>query len=103
MKTDGSLCRKSAKVWQELEQARLLGHIDRIVFAHEGQPSSLGMSLAIQHQVQAAPFFLVEREDDSIQVYTAYSRFLKEVLNYQVSESDEISEMMASYPDLDFI
>ena len=103
VKADGNLCRKSAEVWEKLKEAQLLGQIDRIVFAQENKPSSQGLSLAIQHQVTAAPFFIVEQEDGSTQVYTAYSRFLQEVLNYQVSESEEISEMMASNPDLDFI
>lgn len=103
VKVDGSLCRKSAEVWEKLKEAQLLNRIDRIVFAHADRPSSLGRSLANQHKVTAAPFFIVEQEDGSTQVYTIYSHFLKEVLNYRVSESEEISEMMASNPDLDFI
>ena len=103
VKVDGSLCRKSARVWQKLQQAQLLNQIDRIIFAHANKPSNQGLSLAIEHQVTAAPFFIVEQEDGYTQVYTAYSRFLKEAFDYQVSESEEISEMMASNPDLDFI
>ena len=103
VKVDGSLCRKSARVWEKLQQAQLLNQIDRIVFAQANKPSNQGLSLAIQHQVAAAPFFIVEQEDGSTQVYTAYSDFFQKVLNYQVSEIEEISEIMASNPDLDFI
>lgn len=103
VKTDGNLCRKSAEVWEKLKEAQLLSQIDCIIFAHEDKPSSQGISLAIKHQVTAAPFFIVEQVDGSIQVYTAYSILLKEVFNYQVSESEKISEVMASDPYLDFI
>ncbi len=103
VKANGNLCRKSAEVWEKLTEARLLSQIDRVIFAQENQPSSQGMSLAIQYQVRAAPFFIVEQENGSTQIYTAYSRFCKEVLNYQVAESETISEIMASHPELDFI
>ncbi len=82
VKEDGSLCRKSAEVWSELQEARLLSHIDRIVFAHEHKPQGKGMSLAIKHQVSKAPFFIVEQENNPSQVYTDYSQFLREVLKY---------------------
>lgn len=83
VKADGSLCRKSGEVWANLQAAKLLGHIDRIVFAHPSKPQGEGMSLAIKHQVNAAPFFIVERDTDSDQVYTDYSCFLNEVLQIE--------------------
>lgn len=103
IKADGNLCRKSAEVWEKLREARLLNQIDRLVFAHEQKPSSLGLSLAVKHEVTTAPFFIVEQGDGYTQVYTAYSRFLKEVLDYKVSESEEILEIMTSHTELDFI
>lgn len=84
VKADGCLCRKSNEVWTDLQASRLLGRIDRIVFAHADKPQGEGMSLAIKHQVRAAPFFIVEREDDSEEVYTDYSYFLQEILNVGV-------------------
>ncbi len=87
VKADGSLCRKSAEVWSELQAARLLSHIDRIVFAHEHKPQGKGMSLAIKHQVSKAPFFIVEQENNPSQVYTDYSQFLQEVLKYPNNHS----------------
>ena len=81
VKSDGCLCRKSAEVWSKLESARLLSHIDRIVFARERDLQSEGMSLAIEHRVDAAPFFIVE-EDGVREVYTDYDLFLQEVIGY---------------------
>ena len=103
IKADGNLCRKSSDVFKRLQRERLLGYIDRIIFAHETQPSSEGQILAAKYQVDRAPFFIVQQDNNSTQAYTSYSRFLLEVLDRQVSESEEIAEIMASSPDLDFI
>lgn len=102
IKPDGSLCRKSAEVSQKLEQLNLSDRIDTVVFADEREYSSPGLELARRHGVQAAPFFIVEQENQ-IQIYTKYSRFLKEVLGHQTSQSEEINEIMAQHRDLDFI
>ncbi|VEP13545.1 conserved hypothetical protein [Hyella patelloides LEGE 07179] len=101
--TDGNLCRKSADVWERLQKERLLGYIDRIIFAHETKPNSEGLILAAKHQVERAPFFIVQQDDNSTQVYTSYARFLSEALDRQVAEKEEIAEIMASSADLDFI
>lgn len=102
IRPDGSLCRKSAEVSEKLEQLNLSDRIDQVVFADEREFSSPGLELARLHGVEAAPFFIVEREEGT-QVYTKYSRFLKEVLGHQTSESEEITEIMAQNPDLDFL
>jgi hypothetical protein len=99
---DGSLCRKSAEVYQKLENLNLSDRINTIIFADERESFSPGFELAKRHGVQAAPFFLVEQED-STQVYTKYSRFLAEVLGHNISETEEIAEIMAQHPGLDFI
>ena len=102
IRPDGSLCRKSAEVSEKLDQLNLSDRIDTVVFADEREFSSPGLELARRHGVQAAPFFIVEQEEDT-RVYTKYSRFLKEVLGHQTSESEEIKEIMAQNPDLDFL
>ncbi|MEM8721340.1 MAG: hypothetical protein AAGE84_18925 [Cyanobacteria bacterium P01_G01_bin.39] len=102
IRPDGSLCRKSAEVTQKLDQLKLSDRINTVIFADEREYSSPGLELARRHGVQAAPFFIVEQKDCT-QVYTKYSRFFKEVLGHQTSESDEINEIMAQHPDLDFI
>ncbi|NJL83809.1 MAG: hypothetical protein HC890_14350 [Chloroflexaceae bacterium] len=103
IKRDGQPCAKSAKVLGDLNSRGLLPQIHRIVAADEGDPDSEGYELAAQFQVEAAPFFLVERDGGDIQVYEAYARFLKEVFQQEPSEAEEIAEMMAQNPDLDFI
>ena len=103
IKADGNLCRQSAKVFEKLKKLSLIDRIDHIVFADERKRSSIGWDLAVKHSVKAAPFFIVEQEDGSSQVYTRYSRFLREVLGHNPIESEEIAEIMAQNPELDFI
>ena len=102
IRSDGSLCRKSAEVSEKLDQLNLSDRINTVVFADEREFSSPGLELARMHGVKAAPFFIVEQEEKT-HVYTKYSRFLKEVLGHHTSESEEINEIMAQNPDLDFL
>ena len=103
IKLDGNLCRKSAKVFSNLKELNLIKQIDNIIFADERHTSSEGLSLAIKHGVKSAPFFIVEQEDGSTQIYTTYFRFLEEVLEHKTAEEDEVMEIMAQNPELDFI
>lgn len=103
IKKDGNSCRKSAKVLKDLEKLNLLDKIDEIIAADERQQSSSeGFDLAKKYNVSSAPFFIVEN-DGVTKIYTAYYRFMKDVFNVVVSEDDEISEMMAQNPELDYI
>ncbi len=103
IKSDGNLCRKSADVFEKLKQADLVKKIDHIVFADERKRTSKGLSLAIKHGVQSAPFFIVNQEDGSTQVYTRYYNFVEEVLEEKTSEQESVLEILAQNPDLDFI
>ncbi|MBU2887085.1 hypothetical protein KO507_15050 [Gilvimarinus agarilyticus] len=78
---DGSPCRKCADVLHKLEQGGYLAQIDQIVEAIETDPDSRGMQLAKQYEVDRAPFFLVEQDDGSTEVYTVYLKFQMEVLD----------------------
>jgi len=80
IKKDGSPCRKCADVERRLSEAGLLHRMDQIAIADERDPHSQGMVLARKYRVDAAPFFVVEREGEEAQVYTVYFRFLKEVM-----------------------
>ncbi|PAX46950.1 hypothetical protein [Brunnivagina elsteri] len=102
IKTDGNLCRKSARVLNELESLDLLHRIDEIISADERQATSEGFTLANKYQVQSAPFFIVE-DDGLIRLYTAYYQFMKDVFQVSISEEDEISEIIARNPELDYI
>jgi hypothetical protein len=103
IKQDGQPCAKSARVLADLAERGLLDQIDHIITADERDPASEGYALAAQYRVEAAPFFMITTEDGTTQVYRAYHRFLKEILNQNASEADEVAEIMAQNPDLDFI
>ncbi len=103
IKSDGNLCRKSADVFEKLKQANLVEKIDHIIFADERKKTSEGLSLALQHGIKTAPFFIVNKEDGSTEVYTRYCNFLEEVLEEKTSEQESVLEILAQNPDLDFI
>jgi len=63
---------------------------------------TLGMQFAAQHQVEQAPFFIVEEESGVVRIYTVFYRFLKEVLDRPVAEQKEIAELMHQHPNLDY-
>ncbi|MGD8176617.1 hypothetical protein [Marinimicrobium sp. ARAG 43.8] len=100
---DGSPCPKCADVLQKLEASGHMDRIDRIIVADERDPDSPGMTLAHQLQVDRAPFFVVEREGQAPEIYTVYLKFVREVLEQETRESDELKEIMKDNPDLDFL
>jgi hypothetical protein len=103
IKLDGNPCKKSAKVLSELENLNLLDRIDEIITADERQPSSEGFILASKFQVKSAPFFIVEDDDSSIRLYTAYFQFIRDIFNISLPEKDTILEIMAQNPEVDYI
>jgi len=103
IKADGSPCPKCNDVQQKLEENDQLKFIDSTVIADERDPESEGMLIAKQYGVERAPFFVIEEEVKEAVIYTVYLKFVKEVLNQQTSNKDEISDIMDSNPDLDFL
>ena len=102
-KADDSACRKCGKVQERHEKYGLLEQIDRTVIADERDGDSEGMQLARQHQVETAPFFLVEEEGREPVIYTIYFKFVNEVLNRETREDDAARDILDSNPDLDFL
>lgn len=100
---DGSPCRKCGDVLQRLEESGHLSRIDEIVVADERDPTSPGMLLAAELSVDRAPFFVVERDDGATEVFTVYFKFVKEVLEQETEEKDELKEILDQNPDLDFL
>jgi hypothetical protein len=100
---DGTPCKKCGDVLAKLESSGQMSAIDRIVIADERDPSSEGMVLAQQHDVNRAPFFLIEEEGKETQIYTVYMKFVKEVLEQKTEEKDELREIMENSDDLDFL
>ncbi|MAR93356.1 MAG: hypothetical protein SV765_06965 [Pseudomonadota bacterium] len=100
---DGSPCKKCGEVFNRLEESGHMDRIDEILVADERDPTSAGMLLAAELQVDRAPFFVVEQDDGSQQVYTVYFKFVKEVLDQITEEKDELKEILHNNPDLDFL
>ena len=73
---DGELCKKCREVSERLESEGLIEMINHISIADERDPESEGMRLARQHNVERAPFFLVE-EDGNITAFDIYFKFKK--------------------------
>lgn len=103
IKADGSPCRKCADVLNRLEREGFLDDIDRVVVADERDSQSEGMRLAGRHRVERAPFFIVEDGVGAPRVYTVYFQFLKDVLRKRTDEHEELAELLAQHPELDFI
>lgn len=80
IKADGSPCKKCAEVEQRLIKNDQMQYIDEVIIADERDMESQGMLLAKQYQVDRAPFFLVDRQDQATEVYTVYFKLVKEIL-----------------------
>ena len=100
---DGSPCKKCGEVLERMEQEDQLRLIDEIIVADERDPASAGMVLASELAVERAPFFVVQRDDGSREVYTIYLKFVKDVLQARTSEAEELKEVLDNSADLDFL
>jgi hypothetical protein len=103
IKLDGQPCRKCLEVEKRLRDAGAFEKLDAVVIADERDPASEGMRLAARYGVNEAPFFVVERDDDSVEIHTVYFRFMKEVMGKAQSEQDELAELAEKSRALDFI
>lgn len=102
IQADGNPCRKCGDVLERIGRDGVWNRIDRVAIADERDPSSEGMRLAEHHGVERAPFFLVERPGEPVQVYTVYMRLLREVLQKKADERQEVADLMDT-AELDFI
>lgn len=99
---DGSLCKKCREVEDKMRATGQLSQIDRIVIADEADDQSEGMLLAAHYNIDRAPFFIVEHEGQDPVIYTIYFKFVKEVLDAETSEEEELAEIINDN-DLDFL
>lgn len=102
IKADGSPCKKCGEVSERLEKADQMKFIDEVVIADERDPGSAGMILARDLAVERAPFFVVENDAGETKVYTVYFKFVKEVLNQQGNDKEELKDIL-DQNDLDFL
>ena len=100
---NGEPCRKCADVERRLVDSGYMDRIDETVIADERDESSLGMKLADQHQVDLAPFFIVQDNTDT-RVYTVYFKFIKEEFEKNASATrHDAEDTLRANPDLDYI
>jgi len=74
--SSGELCKKCQEVSDRLGSEDLINSIDHIAIADERDADSEGIRLAQKHQVERAPFFLVE-ENGEVTVFDIYFKFKK--------------------------
>ena len=112
---NGEPCAKCADVERRLERSGLMSRIDCVVVADERDEDSEGMQLARFHQVEIAPFFLVDTDDETA-IYTVYLKFVREVFGGEPKQSsrteggecenaavEEAQDLLRANPDLDFV
>lgn len=73
---NGEMCKKCQEVSDRLSKEGLIEHINQIAIADERDGDSVGMQLASKHQVERAPFFLIE-DGGEIIVFDIYFKFKK--------------------------
>lgn len=100
---DSSACAKCADVIEKLETSGQMARIDETLIADERDPESPGMRLAKRHQVDRAPFFVVEKAGQEPVIYTVYLKFVKEVLEQKTDQNEELKEILRNNSDLDFL
>jgi phosphoadenosine phosphosulfate reductase len=79
--SNGQPCNKCIQAEQTLRNRGLWDKIDEVVWAIEGDEESPGMRIAREHDVELAPFFLVQDDDGKTRTFTSTLGFIKEVLN----------------------
>lgn len=85
---DGSDCRKCAEATEHLQSKGLWHHIDDVVWAHEGDPASIGMQLSARLNIDRAPFFIVRDDAGQETVYTSVLQLVRERLGRAVSDQE---------------
>ncbi len=103
IKADGTECRKCIEVQSRLEKDGYIEKINTIVIADENDDNSMGLKLAKKYEVEQAPFFIVEDDENNIAIYTVYFKFIKEIFSENATENDIAKDILDSENNLDFI
>lgn len=74
---DGQPCRKCVQAEALLKKRAHWDRISEVVWADEGDPQSVGMKLAEEHEVAVAPFFIVRSDDGSETVEVSTLKLIK--------------------------
>ena len=85
---DKSPCRKCVEAQELLIKRGVWERIDEVIVAHEDDPDSPGMKLAHEHQVDRAPFFLVELDGEETKVYLSVMRLIRDHLSTPAAQNE---------------
>lgn len=88
--SSGELCKKCREVSERLESEGLIDSINHIAIADERDPQSEGVRLAKQYNVERAPFFIVELDNETT-VFDIYFKFKKFMLERGVGAANTSS------------
>ena len=98
--------KKCAEVYQRLKEGDELRFIDKIVVADVRDHESEGFKIAEEHNIDVAPFFVVEDAGD-VKIYKTYMQFKRAVLKKRVerqdSEIEEKREINKAVDEIDFL
>jgi len=93
---DGRDCEKCLHAEELLRQRGAWEQIDQVIIAEEGNETSEGMVLAGRYGVEVAPFFVVQSDDGSEQIYRSVLQFLREQFPDTPSESIRESVVLSA-------
>lgn len=96
---NGEPCPKCIQAEEMLRQRGLFDRIDQVIWAHEGDPESPGMQLAARHQVNLAPFFIVEVAGQA-RVLTSALRLAKELSEAVAIEGEQALDLESARAEL---
>lgn len=87
---NGAVCPKCQELHERLVAESLIQYVNQILIADENDYSSPGQRLARQHNVETAPFFVVD-DGDQVHIFSKLSHFKhclteQEIANIQASE-----------------
>jgi len=100
---NGEECAKCREVTERLKAGKELDLIDSIVFADMRDPGAGGNRLAKEHNIDIAPFFIVEEGGD-VKIYKTYMELKKKVLKKALASADiEIEDKRRVDEELDAI
>lgn len=101
IKEDGEECKKCREVTERLKAGNELTLIDKIVYADMRDADSVGLKLAKEHNIDIAPFFIVESEGN-VTVYKTYMELKKKILKKALEKADiEIEERRKANAGID--
>ena len=91
------------KCVQTEEMLRKRGHwekIDEVVWAIEGEPGAPGWALAIKHDIEVAPFFVIEEDGEEIAM-TSPMRLMKKYFDAPKTKAGPAAELSVTQVDVD--